>query len=87
MTGPLWIVAETEFRRLTRLPASIPFVVGMLSLPALIIVITPMFFPPETTDRHAEGVSLDDPALLERQTAEKLKRPLVSMNLPDTLLG
>ena len=87
MTAPLWIVAETEFRRLARLPASIPFVVAMLSLPALIIVITPMLFPPETTDRHAEGVSLDDPALLERQTAEKLKRPLVPMNLPDTLLA
>jgi len=87
MNGALWIVAGTELRRLARLRGAMLFVVGMLLLPLLLIVITPLVWPDEESGLHAEGISLDDPALLALRTADRLKRPLVSMNLPDTLLA
>jgi len=86
MTRTLWIVAGTEFRRLVRGRGAILFIVGALLLPPLLIVIPPLLWPEEPASQHDEGVSLDDPALLARRTAERLKRPLVRMNLPDVLL-
>ncbi len=87
MTGPLWIVVGTELRRLARRRGAILFVAGALLVPLLIIVITPLVWPKVETHRNTEGISANDPAVLARQTADKLRRPLVSMNLPDPLLA
>jgi sodium transport system permease protein len=82
------VVMHSELRRLLRSGLGwVLFVAVPLLLPAVCILGAPLIFPDVSDATGIEGVISEDPNIEDRRKAQKLKRKLIPLQLPEALLS